>query len=76
MKPSSAMRLHARSSALNAFGTNESVRAGVDVLDDRILLRRIEVRRPDDDAVDVGLAVAPLGDEDLRRPPAGLRAAR
>ena len=40
-----------------------AVRSGVDVLDDRVGFRRIEVGGPNDDAVDVGRAVATLGDE-------------
>ena len=47
------------------------VRSGVDVLDDRIFFRRVKARRPDDDAVDVGLAVAALGGESLGAAPAG-----
>src|SRR5262249_14218558 len=43
-----------------------AVRAGVDLLDDRILLFWVELARPADDAPDVGLAVAALGREHLR----------
>ena len=53
------------------LGHERALRPGVDLLDHRILLRRVEVRRPVDHAVDVGLAVAPLGDEPLGRLPAG-----
>ena len=42
------------------------LRPGIDVVDDRILLRRIEVRRHVHQAVEIGLAVARL-DRDRRR---------
>ncbi len=47
------------------------LRAGIDVVDDRILLRRIEVRRPEEQAVDVGLAVVRGHLDRHRRLPAG-----
>ena len=50
-----------------------AVRPGVDVLDDRILPARIEIRWTVDHAVDVGDAVASLGGEGFRRLPAGAR---
>jgi hypothetical protein len=46
------------------------MRPGIDVLHHRVFARRIEVRRTNDHAVDVGLPVAPLGDERLWRLPA------
>ena len=46
------------------------VRPGVDFFQDGILAGGIEIRGGDDDAVDVGRAVATLGDETLRRAPA------
>jgi hypothetical protein len=48
-----------------------SLWARVDVFDDGILLRGVEIRGTDDDAPDVGLAVAAFGHEDFRRRPAG-----
>src|SRR5262249_32061685 len=51
-----------------------ALRAGVDLLDDRVFPPRVEVSGPADDPPDVRLAVAPLGHEDLRRlPAAGLQ---
>ena len=55
-----------------ALGHERRLRPGVDLLDDRVFLCRIEIRRPDDDAVNVGLPVAALGHEPLRGAPAGL----
>ena len=52
------------------LGNERALRAGVDLLDDRVFLGRIEVLGPADDAPDVGLAVAALGDEHLGRLPA------
>ena len=52
------------------LGDVRALGAGVDALDDRIFLRGVEIPGPADDAPDVGLAVAALGDEDLGRPPA------
>ena len=58
------------------LGHERALRPGVDLLDHRVLLRRVEVRRPEDHAVDVGLAVAPLGDEPLGGLPAGRQQGR
>ena len=48
-----------------------ALRPGIDVLDHRVFLCRIEIGRTIDDAPDVGLAVAALRHEDFRRLPAG-----
>ena len=45
------------------------LRAGINVLEDRVLLGRVEVLRPGDDAPNIGLGVAALGDEYFRRLP-------
>src|SRR5206468_13113881 len=45
------------------------LRSRVDVVDDRILLRRVELRRQVDDAIQIGNAVARLHIEYLRRLP-------
>src|SRR5262249_14221072 len=56
------------------LGHERALRAGVNVLDDRVALRRVEVPRPGDDPPNAGRAVAALGDEHLRRlPAAGLQ---
>jgi hypothetical protein len=47
------------------------MRAGIDVFDHRIALGGIEVPGTDDQAVNVGAAVAALGDERLGRLEAG-----
>ena len=74
MKPRSVSDEN-RSAGAEGLGDERALRAGVDLLDDRVLLGRIEVLGPADDAPDVRLAVAALGDEDLGRlPAAGLRA--
>ncbi len=39
------------------FGTKKALRAGVDELNDRILLRRIEIRRAPDQSIDIGRTV-------------------
>src|SRR5439155_21620417 len=46
-----------------------ALRPRVDVLDDGILLRRVETAWPDDDAPDAGRAIASYGDEHLQRLP-------
>jgi len=48
------------------------LRSGIDTLDHRVLLFWIEIHRPIDDAPDVGLAVAGLGNKDFGRLPARL----
>ena len=48
------------------------MRPGVDVLDHRILLRRLKILRPMNDAENVGHAVAPPGDEALGKLITGL----
>ena len=65
MNPSSACAMH-RVEGGERLRHERALRTGVDVLDHRILLRRVEVRRPDDDAPDVGCAVASLRDERLQ----------
>src|SRR5260370_40315728 len=52
------------------LGHEGTVRAGVDVLDDRIFFGSIKVLRPADDAPDIRLAVASLGDKNFGRLPA------
>ena len=47
------------------------VRPGIDVLHDGVLLRWIKVGWLDDDAMDVGFAIAPFGDEALGQGPTG-----
>ena len=71
MKPMFGLGLHGaeRGEGLRHEG---AVRAGVDVLDHRVLLARVEGGRPVDHPPDVRLPVAALCREDLRRPPAGL----
>ena len=70
MKPSSASACVGRDRA-EGLGDERALRAGVDVLDHRILLGGIEIHGPDDGAPDVGLAVAALGDEDFGKLEAG-----
>src|SRR5665213_343399 len=64
------LRLHPglRSKCL---GDERILRARVDVLDDRILLVRIEIHGPDDDAPDISLPVAALRRKNLWWAPAG-----
>ncbi len=50
-----------------------ALRPGVDLLDHGIFLVGIEVRRAEDDAVNIRLAVASLGDESLGHFPASLQ---
>ena len=64
MKPSSASACVAGDRA-ERLGHEGALRPGVDLLDHRVLLGRIEIGGPDDDAPDIGLAVAALGDEDF-----------
>ena len=51
------------------LGNVRIVRARVDVLDDRVLFVRVEVRWPTDNAPNIGRAVAPLGDKHFGRLP-------
>ena len=74
MKPKLGQRLIPLPAA-ERLGHERALRPGVDRLDDRILLARVEIARPADDAPDVGLAVAALGDEHLERLPARSRSA-
>ncbi len=53
-----------------SLGHEGPLRAGVDLLDHRVLLVGSEIRGPEDHAVDVGLAVASLGHEPLGGLPA------
>src|SRR5262249_45726305 len=53
------------------LGRERAMRAGIDVLDHRVLFVRIKVLWTAYDAPDVGFAVAAFGDEDFRRAPAG-----
>ncbi len=52
------------------------LRPGVDAVDDRVPLRRIEARGPEEQAVEVGPAVARLDGDGRRRLPAGGEEAR
>ncbi len=47
------------------FWDERALRAGVNVLDDRVLSGGVEIAWPIDDAIDVGGAVAALGGEAL-----------
>ena len=59
------------------LGDERALRPRIDLLDDRVLVRWIKVFGPADNAPDVRLAIAPLGDEDLGRlPAAGLERGR
>ena len=69
MKPRSVKSAN-RLVGAEGLGHERALRPGVDLLDDRVLLARVEVLGPADDAPDVRLAVAPLGDEHLGRLPA------
>ena len=76
MKPSSASACASpRAAEKLRLPTLPDLRPGIDVVDDRILLRRVEVRRPEQQAVEIGLAVARLHRDRHRRLPAGRRAA-
>ena len=66
MKPSSASAC-VRAHGAERLGDERALRPGVDILDHRILLVRVEIHGPGDGAPDVGLAVAALGDEDFGR---------
>src|SRR5687767_13832543 len=68
-EPDLRLRLHGVEGA-KGLGDEGTLRPGVDVLDDWVLFRGIEVGRSIDDAPDVGLSVATLRDEDLWRLPA------
>ena len=57
---------------IEVAGREGAVRAGVDILDDGVFLPRVERVRPGDDAPDVELTLAVLGDERAGGLPAGL----
>ena len=72
MKPSSARAWRSpRAGGEGAAAGAAGLRARIHVVDDRILLRRIEVRRTEQQAVDVGLAVVRRHLDRHRRLPAG-----
>src|SRR5688572_21444606 len=63
------LRVAARRGELAAADAT-GLRSGIDAIDDRILLRRIEVRRAEQQAVEVAHAAAVFhGDRDRRFPP-------